>query len=599
MKRLLLTIIFGALTLCAPMSAIGSSQDNNAPNASKATKGAVAVELQAQAPDTSGDFWVAIHFHLDQGWHLSKELPNNMGSGVKIASEDPHITVGPLLWPSQVTDQVEGDVTLLAKAHVDSKESGTLPLSVQWVACDTQCVPGRATLTLDMAHLDSGTPSMISSALKALPVAAAQLTQSATALSLNESPTSSWLWLLPFAFAGGMLLNLMPCVLPVLSLKVLSLVESAKESTQRRMKLAGGYLLGVMLSFWTLSGLLLGLQASGSQVGWGFQLQEPWCVGLLAGLFFLLSLNLFGLFEWGTSLTQLEGKGNKREGLAAAFWSGILATVVATPCTGPMLGASLGMAMTLPWWQGLMLFSTIGLGMALPFCLLVAIPACVRFLPKPGAWMETMKQAMGFLLLGAVLWLLWVWQAQTGMTAVIWILIGFLTLGVGGWIYGKWGDFTRTKRVRTIARTLGLAAVAAFALCIHEGKSAPAASSTMIENVQHSDWEPYSQDRVEELKASHTPFFIDFTAKWCLICQLNKAPLHSDKVQKLFKDKNVVRLEADWTQSNPEITKALKAFGRSGVPLYVYCDEKGNQSVLPETLSTDLLVKTLDPTIAE
>lgn len=392
------------------------------------------------------------------------------------------------------------------------------------------------------------------------------------------------------AFGGGLILNLMPCVFPVLSLKVLSVIESAGQEVRKRMVQALSYGTGVVISFLGIGTLLLVLRASGSQIGWGFQLQEPLFVAFLIGLFFLMGLNLFGLFEMGTSLTSLENK-NKQEGALGALMSGILATVVATPCTGPLLGSTLGLTLTLPAMASMLIFAVMALGLALPFMLLMMVPALAKLLPRPGAWMVRLKQAMGFLMMAAVLWLVWVFEAETDFAAVLWMLAGLLVMAVAAWIWGTWGEMSRPRRTRFLSLMLAASMVvgaSSFVVNTVQKDHQPATALAL------GDWQTFSPELLEKLIAENTPVFVDFTAKWCLICQANKAVLHSGPIAKAFSDKGVVRLKADWTKGDPVITEYLKKFQRSGVPLYVYYSGKSVEpTVLPETLTPSLVLDAL------
>ncbi|MCX6994564.1 MAG: protein-disulfide reductase DsbD family protein [Chlamydiae bacterium] len=410
---------------------------------------------------------------------------------------------------------------------------------------------------------------------------------------VNHTPEAariSFLLVLLAAFGGGLILNLMPCVFPVLSIKVLSLIDAAGQSSYKRIALASSYGGGVILSFLAISGTLLLLRATGSQIGWGFQLQEPLFVAFLCGLFFLMGLNLFGLFEMGTSLTSL-GNSNKQEGIFGSFLSGILATVVATPCTGPFLGSTLGLTLTLPAIKSLIIFAVMGLGLALPFMVLMVIPPLARLLPRPGAWMVRLKQAMGFLMMAAVLWLIWIFEAETHFSAVIGLLIGLLILSIAAWIWGNWGDLSRRKGVRFVALCLSLLLIGTASVAVVHAETFEEASKL---NVEKGNWQTFNSELFERLLAEKKPVFIDFTAKWCLICQANKTVLYSNEVDQAFIDKEVVCLKADWTKGDPVITAYLQKFQRSGVPLYVYyngeCDEP---IVFPETLTASLVLNAL------
>lgn len=395
------------------------------------------------------------------------------------------------------------------------------------------------------------------------------------------------------AFIGGLLLNLMPCVFPVLSIKVLSLVGQADAPIGARMRNAGVYSLGVLVAFWALAGLLIALRAGGEQLGWGFQLQSPPVIAGLASLFFLIALNLFGVFEVGVSLTRLGGKSGG-EGAGASFSSGLLATIVATPCTAPFMGSALGFALTQPAPAALAIFTSLGAGMALPFVALAASPRLLRFLPRPGAWMETMKQALGFLLAATVVWLAWVLGQQTGSDGVAMLLAALVVQAVGAWVLGKWAVVTRSAAVRTAAGIVAAVlilggAVAAVKLA---GSGEPPASQAAAES-----WEPYSEARVNELRAAGRPVFVDFGAAWCLTCQVNeRVALAAAPVLAKFQEKNVAMLKADWTSRDPAITQALTKLGRSGVPTYALYskDASAPPRLLPEVLTPTLVIDALD-----
>jgi thiol:disulfide interchange protein/DsbC/DsbD-like thiol-disulfide interchange protein len=394
------------------------------------------------------------------------------------------------------------------------------------------------------------------------------------------------------AFLGGLILNLMPCVLPVLSIKVLSLVGQADAPMRARMRNAGAYSLGVLVAFWALAGLLIGLRAGGEQLGWGFQLQSPPVIAALASLFFLIALNLFGVFEVGMSLTRHGGKSG--EGAGASFSSGLLATIVATPCTAPFMGSALGFALTQPALAALAIFTSLGAGMAAPFVALAASPRLLRFLPRPGAWMETMKQALGFLLAATVVWLAWVLGQQTGSDGVTMLLAALVVQAVGAWVLGKWAVMTRSAAVRraaAIVATVLIVGGAAAAVKLAGAGGPPALQAAATES-----WEPYSEARVNELRAAGRPVFVDFGAAWCLTCQVNeRVVLAAAPVLTKFREKNVATLKADWTSRDPAITEALTKLGRSGVPTYVLYsnDPSAPPRLLPEVLTPTLVIDAL------
>lgn len=421
---------------------------------------------------------------------------------------------------------------------------------------------------------------------------------------LGEGVTSIGM-ALGFAFLGGIILNAMPCVLPVMALKIFSFVKMAHQKRSVIIQHGAVFSLGVLISFWLLSGALLVLRAYGEGIGWGFQLQEPVFVAVLAGLLFLLGLSLFGVFEFGTSMISLSHKASEATGsstspLRNSFMSGVLATLVATPCTGPLLGPALGFAMTLPTLKALSIFTMMGLGMAFPYLFFSLFPKFVRFLPKPGNWMIAFKQLMGFLMMGTVVWLTWVFGAQTDNLATFIFLASLLFLAIGAWIFGRWATPDRKKRTRVIATMvtavlilIGGGSVIQTAK-MHRGYTS--ASAEGVQLVADTGWEAYSPQKVASLQAQGIPVFVDFTAKWCLICQANKVVLHSAGVEEAFEKKGVVTMTADWTKKDPVITQELQKLGRSGVPVYVLYpgDTAKKPTILPQTLTPNTVYEYLD-----
>lgn len=405
-----------------------------------------------------------------------------------------------------------------------------------------------------------------------------------------------------FAFLGGMILNLMPCVLPVLSLKVMSFVQMAGQKRSLSISHGAMFSLGVIISFWMLAGLMLVLRAYGQSVGWGFQLQEPIFVAILAAILFVFALGMFGLFEWGLSLASMAGQveSDKVRGsssFTASFFSGVLATAVATPCTGPFLGSAVGFAFTLPVFQALLIFTALGIGMAFPYMILSLFPSCLRFIPKPGPWMKTFKELMGFLLLASVLWLLWVFSAQTNTMSLICLLAAFLCFSIGAWVYG----FASNPATRKVKKVFAYAVIVLLVIAGGQIALLPKSTWSHEETSGKPDsawagWEDFSPERVAQLEKEGTPFIIDFTAKWCLICQANHLVLASGSVNKKFDEAGVVKIKADWTKSDPHITEALGRYGRNSVPLYVlHSGVEGKEpSILPQVLTSDVVLQHLE-----
>ncbi|TSE30538.1 Thiol:disulfide interchange protein DsbD [Tepidimonas thermarum] len=367
------------------------------------------------------------------------------------------------------------------------------------------------------------------------------------------------------ALLGGVILNLMPCVFPVLAIKVMAFQSHGPHVRAQRL---GGlaYTAGVVVSFLALGAALLGLRAAGEAVGWGFQLQNPLVVAALATLFTVIGLNLAGLFAFGSWVPSGLAGLQLRHPAADAFLTGVLATAIASPCTAPFMGASLGLAVTLPPVQALAVFATLGLGMALPYLAASAWPALARRLPRPGPWMETFRQAMAFPMFATVVWLLWVLGQQSGIHAVAALLLILLALAAVLWATRLHGRAARW--LGTAAALLLAAALWALGPYVVREASAPAAVAADAE--ADGTWQPWSPQRQAELLAANRPVFVDFTAAWCVTCQVNKATVLGDPA--VLHDAaaaNIALLRADWTRRDPVITEALSALGRSGVPVYV------------------------------
>ncbi len=395
-----------------------------------------------------------------------------------------------------------------------------------------------------------------------------------------------WVYLI-FAFAGGLILNLMPCVFPVLSLKIMSFVNQAGHSRDRVWKHGLVFSAGVLISFWILAGLLMLLRAGGSAAGWGFQLSSPTFVLALIALFFLMSLNLFGVFEVGTGLTGTGSELTGKHGLTGSFFSGFLATIVATPCTAPMMGTALAFAINTSAATAFLIFTGLALGLSFPYLLLSRFPALLQKIPRPGPWMETLKQVMGFLLIATAVWLFWVFSYLVDVSSLSWVMVMLLLLAAGGWVLGKWGAIHRGRTVRITGKII---AIVLMTLGI---TSAVTRIEPISEKAAAADdvWEPYTAEKVAALRAEGTPVFIDFTAKWCLTCQVNKkAVLEKSDILALFRDNGVAMLAADWTDQNERVADALASYGRNSVPLYVYYAAGAEQPViLPEILTPPMI----------
>lgn len=402
------------------------------------------------------------------------------------------------------------------------------------------------------------------------------------ALNNNAAPPSggstTLLGALIGALLGGLILNLMPCVFPVLAIKVVGFTRHADD--RRGHRIAGlAYTAGVVVSFLALATLMLALRAAGEQLGWGFQLQSPLVVAALAALFTLIGLNLAGVFEFGSFLPSSVATLEARHPVLNAFLTGVLAVAVASPCTAPFMGASLGFAVGLPAVQALAVFAVLGLGMALPYLLASWIPAVARMLPRPGPWMEVFRRFMAFPMFATVAWLVWVLGQQSGIDGAGALLAMLVALAMVVWA------LTLRGRGRLVVGTL---AVAGFALLAWTTGGAITREPAVTTASAQGPWQPWEPGRVDQLLAAGQPVFVDFTAAWCVTCQYNKKTTlaHRDVLADM-KQKNVALLRADWTRRDPAITAALAQLGRNGVPVYVVYRQGAAPVVLSEVLAVD------------
>ena len=467
------------------------------------------------------------------------------------------------------------------------------------VVAQAEASPGSVTVWGgDRRSVAFDTPVRPATALT-LPAGAKPLTdESALAASRSAGPDATgmgWLTALALAFAGGLILNLMPCVFPVLSIKLLSLAQHAghEQTTPRALRLhALAYAVGVIGSFVLLAGALIALRGLGSAVGWGFQLQEPGVVFALALVFFALGLNLMGAFEFRLLLPQGLAAWRDERPAVDAFASGVLAVVAASPCTAPFMGAALGYAITQPAGVGLSVFGALGLGMALPYAALVLMPGWRARLPRPGAWMTRLKQLLAFPLFLTVVWLIWVLGQQTGIDGAAKALIALVVLAFGVWMLGL-RDGTAPRATRAIGAFLLASALvwswpgpALSGVAVAGQTRAIAAEPGSPE----AAWMPYDEAVIADRLGQGQPVFVDFTAAWCVSCQVNKRlVLNTDATRQAFTQAGVALMRADWTQRDAGITAALARLGRNGVPVYVLLRPGREPLLLPEILTQRLV----------
>ena len=391
-----------------------------------------------------------------------------------------------------------------------------------------------------------------------------------------------------FAFLGGLILNLMPCVFPILSLKILQLIEGYRRG-EKLLPHGLAFTGGVLVTMGALSGALLALRSVGMALGWGFQLQSPWVVSLLLVLFVAITINLLGIFEF-TAASHLAdtrvARSAPRTGAASSFFTGILAVIVASPCTAPFMGAALGYAVTQPAVEAVAVFLALGFGMALPWLLLCIFPGWSRMLPRPGAWMDVFRKIMAVPMALAVVWLGWVLSKQISFNGMLLMLAGCAAAAIALWLLGReqWGR-GRNRVLMGVTAFLAVGAIAAIATGEFDRTSSPQGRGA---------WQPWSEEAVKTALAEGRPVFVDFTAAWCVTCQANKvAALDRDEVQAAFREKNFTLLMGDWTNRDPAITDILSRFGRSGVPLYLLYKPDGTVQVLPELLTPGIVLDAL------
>ena len=424
---------------------------------------------------------------------------------------------------------------------------------------------------------------------------------SAAAVPASSSGLAKFLL---FGFLGGFILNLMPCVLPVISLKIFGFIQHAGQSRSRILRSGLAFVAGIFAWFIGLALLLIALKSAGREITWAFQFTNPWFVLAMSAVVLVFALNLFGVYE--ISLPQSANRGllgwTAREGDAGSFFQGVFATVLATPCTAPFLGSALGFAFTQSGWTILLMFVAIAAGMSFPYLLLSAQPAWLRLLPRPGPWMERVKQLMGFFLLATLLFLLWIIGAERGVEAIIWTCCLLLALSLACWMKGSFVVPTASRTTRFVVLVLVLLLVLGSAWYFGQKFSATKLASASSATPLAGDWQPFTPERLQsEIDQGHT-VFVDFTAAWCLTCKFNEATvLESAAVREAFQRHGIVKIKADWTNADPAITKILKQFGRPGVPLYVLYPAGKAPIVFPELLTQSIILdkfETITPHVA-
>jgi thiol:disulfide interchange protein/DsbC/DsbD-like thiol-disulfide interchange protein len=502
---------------------------------------------------------VTLTVRTTEGSHASREAPGDL----HFFSEDALIASDQ---PQAVTSDGKGGFTLVLPVSDDGPKDATRLVGVLTSTKGWQpngVLPG---VRIDVAF---GT-------------ATASVPAGGSAQPAPAPVAGGFLGTLVLAFIGGLILNLMPCVFPVLGIKILGFVNQAG-ADRRKVTLHGlVFTSGVLVSFWVLAGILAVLRAGGSHLGWGFQLQSPEFVFGLAAAMLAFALNMSGVFEFGLTATGIGSNLQSKSGLIGSFLTGALATVAATPCAAPFLAPALGAALALSTVQSFAIFTVIGVGLSTPYLLLSAFPAAVKVLPRPGAWMETFKQAMAFPLYATVAYLVWVLAGQLPETGLLSSLFGLVLVAMGVWAYGRWnapGASPGRIRFGRIACVLLLAAGA------WAGWPTPAAPTDIV-------WDKWSPEAVEKLRSENRIIYVDFTARWCATCQANKRLVfHSDEVLKEFREKRIATLRGDWTNKDPAITAELAKYNRAAVPFnLIWAPGRADPILLPEILTPSVVL---------
>ena len=593
----------------------------------------VIASLSAESASVASgkEFTVDLVLDIDPDWHIygppSSIGPKDTGLPTTVTWDlPPGFSALPIEWPKTERFSLLGvdsegyagrlvlRAKILASKSIGLSRAATIKAKVEWLACRLECMPGQANVELT------------------LPIAA-------------SSRLPGILLALLLAFAGGLILNLMPCVLPVLSLKAMALAKRGR-GAERGSSVSQGlfFTAGVLVSFWILAAVLLALRAGGRAIGWGFQLQAPGFVAAAAIVFFLIGLNLFGVFEiglglarWSANAVAKSGRAGEARGGApkprgpsavSSFFSGLFATAVATPCTAPFMGPAIGYALSGGASAGgaamaLGVFTALGLGMAAPLLLVSALPGLARRIPKAGEWMTVLRQVLGFPMMATVVWMAFVLSGLAGNVALVALLEGLLAAALGAWAWGRWGSIDRSRRARIVAAFMALSLVAgAFTWTtrsIHPSARGAGLSAEAWQRVggslggangegpafaradaasERGDpfWRPWSEDALAELRNEGRPVFVDFTAAWCLSCQVNEAvALDNGTVRRRFAELGVAALKADWTSRDEAIGRALSDLGRASVPLYaLYVPGRAAPVLLPEILTPSMIQRYLD-----
>lgn len=475
----------------------------------------------------------------------------------------------------------DGTFHIFVDLLIPGDASGKLPLAAEltYQACDDRSCAAPTTADGEIVlRIGSGGQSQHGRVFGTSDGSGASATTSTGGLGGRSLP-----WILVLAVFGGLILNAMPCVLPVLSLKIFSLMKAAHQGRSHLVSGALATSAGILVSFWALALAAIVAARAGAAVGWGIQFQQPGFVTFLAVVVVLFSLNMWGLFEipLPQRLAQIGNDGGAREGLAGHFVAGLFATLMATPCSAPFLGTAVGFALIQPPFQIFLVFSAIGVGLALPYLGLAVAPGLAKMLPRPGAWMDAFRQVLGFLLAAAAVWLFYVLSAQISSERLAFVQLSLLAMALSVWAMAK-------LRGRPTAHRVAVLAVLIFCVVsVYLAVGAPAkATSGGVEASALLDWQPFDEARAVSLAASGTPVFVDFTADWCLTCKANeRAVIETEATALLFEEHGVAVMKGDWTNRDDVITEFLARHGRAAVPFYILYRPDGDTHVFGEVLT--------------
>lgn len=602
--------------LGVPQAASAESAQASSVHANDQVEASLISDVKAVQPGK--DFRMAVELKMQPKWHTYYKDSGDAGMPTKIEWVLPEgFKASDLIWekPEKFT---EGTITTYGyQDHTVVAATITPPPSlptgkeievrakVKWLACRELCIPGSAELAVSLptaATAEPAAPEVLekfsrlgftgnvkdlstSSSSETSPGASATGPPGSGSGPSAPQDSTSIATYLACALIGGFILNFMPCVLPVIAIKVISLVEQAKDEPQRVRLLGLTFSSGIIVSFLALAGLVVGIKAAGQDVGWGFQFQHPPFVIAMATIVLVFALSLFGLFYISAPGGQAFDKLAQKEGFVGTFFKGVLATVLSTPCSAPFLGTALGFAFAQPALIVFAMFFTIGLGMSLPYLLLTMNPKFMRFMPRPGVWMEKFKESLGFILLATVVWLLGIVGKQIGIDGLISVAYFLTAVSFAVWLVSRFTDLTSSgARILAVWATAVVIAGTAFYFFV-------------VAMPKGSEWEPFTQETLEKYKSQGKTVFVDFTAEWCLTCKMNEnTVLNTPPVQEKMKELKVVKLKADWTSQDESISKLLASFNRSGVPLYVVypANKPDKPIVFPEVITQPMVLQKLD-----